>query len=108
MPELTVQTISLTGLAPTFAAAGSEGDTFNNDGRTFFYIKNGDASEHTATIDSLVDCDQGVDHDPAVAILAGEERLIGPFTKGRFNSASEQVSISYDAIASITVAAIRF
>lgn len=107
MAKLTVQQIARAGLEPTFAAAAAGGDTFDNDGRTFFWVKNGDADELTVTIDSIVDCDQGFDHDPDVAIPAGEERLIGPFPTGRFNDSSGEVSATYDDETSVTVAAVK-
>lgn len=105
MALLTVQTIALTGLEMTYAAA-SVSDTFPNNGRTFLHIKNGDGSDHTATINSLVDCNQGFDHDPAVVVTAGEERMIGPFPMNRFNNASGLATVTLDAATSMTVAVI--
>lgn len=103
MALLTVQNIAKTGLEPTYGAA-STADTFLNNGRTFIHIKNGDASSHTITVDSLVNCNQGVDHNVAVAVPAGEERMIGVFEPSRFNNAQGIVSYTLDDATSVTVA----
>lgn len=111
MATLTVQTIAReSGLGttdPTYAAADVAGDEFANpSGRTFFHIKNGDGSPHTVTFDSIEACSQGGDHDLAVVVAAGEERMIGPFPTARWNDGSGLVQVSYDAVTSVTVAAI--
>lgn len=107
MAELTVQIIARTGLEPTFAAAAAGGDTFVNDGRTFLWVKNADVDAMNVTINSLDNCDQGFDHDPAVEVTNAEERLIGPFPTGRFNDSSGQVSVTYDDETSVTVAVVK-
>ena len=108
MSSLTVQNISLDGLKPSFVAATEEGDTFVNNGRTFLHVKNADTmSSRTITIDSLVKCNQGYDHDIEVEVPAEEERIIGPFSPSRFNSNTGVVSVTYDNDGSdVTVAAI--
>lgn len=108
MATLTVQNIALTtSLSPTFDAADVAGDEFTNNGRTFIYIKNGGASPITATVDSLVNCNQGFDHDIAITVPAGGEVLQGPFNPSRFNDGSTgRVSVTYSDITSVTVAAI--
>lgn len=105
MAALTVQTIGVSGLVPTYAAAAAGGDTFANDGRTMFHFKNADTVTHTATINSLATCNFGFDHDAVVAVTASEdERMIGPFPINRFGA---NVSVTYDAVTSVTVAAIK-
>lgn len=104
MADLAPQKASLTGLAPTFAAASSGGDTFANDGRTVLHVKNGSAAAITATVDSVTACDQGFDHDAAVSVPAGGERVIGPFDQRRFGAT---VTVNYSATASVSVAALR-
>lgn len=105
--ELTVAQISRTGIQPALVAANVDGNFFDNDGMTFLNVDNADASPHTVTVNSLVNCDQGVDHNVAVVVGAGENHLIGPFPKGRFNDASDQANITYDAVTSVTIQAIR-
>lgn len=115
MAELTVQQIDLEGLEASFVAADEEGDSFFNDGRVFLHVKNGALASVTVTIDSVVLCDQGHDHDIQVEIPAfndGEgtedsgERLIGPFPK-RFNDENNMVNVAYSDESDVTVAAIR-
>jgi len=111
MAELTVQQIDLEGLEAAFVAADEEGDSFVNDGRVFLHVKNGALASVTVTIDSVVLCDQGHDHDINVVVpAAGEEesgeRLIGPFPK-RFNDENNMVSVAYSAASDVTVAAVR-
>lgn len=48
MAELTVQTISRSGVTPTFQTLTAS-DTFANDGATFVEIKNGHSSECIVT-----------------------------------------------------------
>lgn len=109
MADLTIQTIVRTGLNPSFSAAAAGGDTLTNDGRTFLHVKNGDASEHTVTIASRVtNAPAGTTvSNLAVAVPAGGERLIGPLQKSAFNNAQNKVSLSYDAVTSVTIAAVK-
>lgn len=107
MATLTVQNIALTtSLTPSFASADAGGDDFNNNGRTFIYIKNGGGSPITATVNSRVNCSYGFDHDVDITVPAGSEELCGPFNTSRFNNASSIASISYSDVTSVTVAVI--
>ena len=108
MAELTAQSASQSGLNPTYASAAAGGDTVDNDGKTVLHVKNGDASEHTVTVASQVTSPEPgtAAQDVSVAIPAGEERIIGPFQRSGFNDANDEIVISYDAVTSVTVAAI--
>lgn len=106
MADLTIQKINQTGIAPSFVAASSVGDTFANDGKTFLHVKNGGASPITVTIDSVAPCNYGFDHDVQVTVGAGAEQIIGPFETYRFNT-DGKVSVSYSGVTSVTVAAFR-
>lgn len=107
MADLTVQKVVLTGLNPSYEAAAAGGDAFVNSGRTFIHVKNGGAGSIDVTVDSQTPCSQGYDHDAVVAVPAGEERMIGPFTKERFNDNDEKVQIAYSGVTSVTIAAIE-
>jgi hypothetical protein len=108
MGVLTIQEGGLSGLAPSFTAASSEGDTFLNDGQTVLYLKNGGSGSVTATVACQTACNYGVMHDAAVAVPAGEERIIGPFARGRFSNNSGYAAVTYSGVDSLTVAAIQF
>jgi hypothetical protein len=108
MADLTVQAASLGGILPTYAAAAGGGDTFFNDGKTLFHIKNGDASGMIATFDDVQSSSpaEAVAFDPDVDVSVGatSEQLIGPFPTNRFGTS---VAVSYDSVTTLTVAAIR-
>jgi hypothetical protein len=106
MAKLTVQKQSLDGLNPTLAAADAAGDTFPNDGKTYFEVKNGSAGAVTITANSVQACNFGFDHDVAVSIAAGGAVRLGPFPTNRFNDTNGEVSVTYSAATSVTVAAV--
>ena len=107
MAQLTIQTIAVAGVVPTYAAAAAGGDAFLNDGATYFHVKNGGGSSINVTVNSITACDQGFDHDQVVAVANGSEKILGPFPVGRWNDTSGNVSITYSAVTSVTVAAVK-
>lgn len=111
MAALTVQStgIGSNSLTPTFAAAAGGGDTFVNDGRVLFYIKNGDASPMTVTFATPLALRGGIAiDDPQTTVPATSEEVIGPFDPTVFNQAAGTgVSVTYSAVTSVTVAVIR-
>mgnify|MGYP001565286201 CR=1 FL=1 len=111
MATLTVQTIAKTGLVPSLVAALSgdadTSDLFYNNGNTFLWVKNDDATNaRTVTINSLVNCNQGFDHDVAVIVAHGTQALIGPFEASRFNSSAGIATVTYSSETGLTVAAV--
>ncbi|MHB0976893.1 MAG: hypothetical protein ACYC1U_06835 [Candidatus Aquicultorales bacterium] len=108
MTDLALQQLALAGLNPTFAAADVAGNTFTNTGGEFLVVKNGSGVSIDVTVDSIKPCDQGVDHNAVVSVPAGQERWIGRFDPARFtNPATGKVSVTYSAVATVTVAAIK-
>ncbi len=109
MATLTVQQIANTGLEPTYAAASAGGDVFEFTADAFIHVKNGDASSHTVSVVSQYSATPGIaPADIDVAIPSGEERMIGPFKRDFFeNSATGEVELTYDAVTSVTIAALR-
>lgn len=104
MATLTAQSASISGAAPTFAAASAGGDEFANSGKEVLHVKNGSGSSINVTITSQRTCDQGGTHNVVVAVPAGEERRIGPFSVERFNDAdSGRVEVAYSDVTSVTV-----
>jgi hypothetical protein len=106
MALLTVNQVSLTGVAVAPGAAAVGGDTFANNGKTVLEVTNASGSDKTVTIDSLVNCNQGSDHDIAVTVATGTTKRIGPFDPSRFNNSSGLVSVTYSGVTSVTVAAV--
>jgi hypothetical protein len=106
LATLTVQNSSIAGLVPTYGAV-SASDVFANDGRTFVYVKNAGGSPDTVSIDSLVPCNQGVDHNGGGSVTNGTERVFGPFDTTRFNDTNGQVTITHSFVTSVTCAVVR-
>lgn len=104
MATLSVQDVNLVAAAPTFAAADVAGDQFVNDGKTYVQFKNTNASPRVVTIASPVACSQGVLHPVVVTVPAttGDVK-VGPFPVGRFTNPTGFVTMTYDAVANLTV-----
>ena len=107
--ELTVQAMSIDGIAPTYATAASGGDTFANNGKTFLHVKNGGGSSINVTLASQVDSPPAgtAASNKVIAVAAGGEKMIGPLPEYGYNDSGGLVHVSYSAVTSVTVAAIR-
>lgn len=106
---LTVQVISRSGLAPSFAAANTDGHAVPNDGRMFVHVKNASGSAVTVTIQTpgTVDGMAVADRTVSVAATTGE-RMIGPFPPSQYNQIAADVGsiyVDFSAVASVSVAA---
>ncbi|GAG48350.1 unnamed protein product, partial [marine sediment metagenome] len=99
MALLTIRPIVKEGLDPiaTVYETASMADLCPNDGRTFLHYKNLHAAdEPILIIDSPRKCDQGVLDDITLGAIAVDtgELMIGPFDKGRFNTAEGNLAIA--------------
>lgn len=103
MADLTVQELSMIGIDPAYVAASAGGDKFVNDGKTIIIIKNGGAGTIVATVDSILPCDQGDDHNKVISVLASGEKMAGSYSKARFNDTVGKVAIIYDDVTSVTI-----
>ena len=112
MAELTVQQITETGGAATYAAATAEGDTAANNGHLFLHIKNGSGGGLTVTITALTTTvDSGMYGDltkanATVTIAAGTDAFIGGFAPAAFNDGNGEIAITYSGVTSLTIAAL--
>lgn len=111
MAILTVQRPTTAGLAVALTAAAGGGDSFANDGQTYFRIKNAGAGAVTVTFDSPTTCSFGVAanaaHDLAVVVTNDSAVYeIGPFTQGRYNDTNGRVQVTYSGVVTVTVAAV--
>lgn len=108
--DLVVKVVDLDGLdplTPAYVAVTEGGDLCPNDGFTFLHFKNLAVQETTIIIDSVAACDQGGDHNAGGVLPVSEERMFGPFPRGRFNNAAGKLAITYTGgVTSVTVAAI--
>lgn len=109
MADLTVQSMTIDGVSPTYGAAAAGGDTFDNDGSTFLHVKNGGGSGVTVTLQSQVSSPPPgtVAADKQITVAASGEQMIGPVNKAAFNDASGKVNVTYSGVTSVTVAAIK-
>lgn len=107
MANLQYQTVQLTGIAPAYSAADVAGDTVAPNERGFLVVKNGGASPITVTIATPGQTEFGLDQpDIAVTVAASAEKMIGPM-RDRLAVETGSVQVSYSAVTSVTVAAIR-
>ncbi len=86
MAELTVQTVSRTGVTPTHQAL-SASDTFANDGATVLLIKNGHSADCTVTAVITRTIDGVTPAGKAITVPATTgEKLFGPFPTQDYGS----------------------
>lgn len=106
MALLTVQVVSTTGIIPTYVAAAGGGDTatITGAGQHFLHVKNGGGSSISVTLDSVVLCSYGVDHDLITAVGAGAEKMIGPIDRTRYG---DTIAIAYSGVTTVTIGVFR-
>jgi hypothetical protein len=111
MAALTIQQVVRTGLVEALVAASNGGDSFANNGKTIFRVKNGHASAaRTVTFASQLPAaalPQGAAKtDLAVVVAALTTVEIGVFDPAAFNDGTGKVIVTYSTEADLTVAAI--
>lgn len=106
---LTVTAVARTGNdVATLSAANVDGHSVVNTGRMFIFVKNGDASPHTVTVQTPRTVDGLAVAELAVVVAAGEHKLIGPFPVNTFNQVGAdygKIYVDFDAVTSVTCAA---
>lgn len=107
MTTLPIQTITRSGLNPSFAPAEAGGDQFANAGNVFHVAKNADAVPHTVTYITTKTEDGLELANRPVIVPPGEERWTGGFQKDIYNDAGN-VQVTYDSATGMTGAAISF
>jgi hypothetical protein len=104
MAVLTVQSVDLDGVVPSYAAAAAGGDSFvfPATGAVFIHAKNANTTlTRTVTVNSQLNCNQGFDHDNAVVVAASDEQMISVAT--RFKDGNGSVAITYSSEADLTI-----
>lgn len=111
MALLALQSIVAAGLAPTTTSAAAGGDTVAlasaTDDRSYLQVTNGGGSPITVTL-----ADPGVTPAgnsgtaTAQSVAAGATKLF-PLNPALVNASTGVISISYSAVTTVTVAAIR-
>lgn len=113
MAVLTLQTIAPAGITPVYSAANSQ-DTvkISTAQRVFLHVKNGGGGSINVTItaqktSATVAGVGGVTiSDQVVAVAAGSEEMIGPFTEA-FMDTDGDVTINYSGTTSVTAAVLQ-
>lgn len=106
MSALATQPIGVTGLAPTYTAAGAGGDTFTPDENTFLHVKNGSGSSINVTVAVPGAAYGQARPDVVVAVAAGAAAFI--FLPKELDDPSDhRVHVTYSAVTTVTVAALR-
>lgn len=103
MATLSVQTIALAGITPSFVAVAAGGDEFPNDGNTFIELVNSSgANSYTLTFTSPVTVEGVAVADPTVVVGTSARKKIGPFPVSVFNNSSGRVAVGYTGSAPAT------
>lgn len=103
MGTITPQTISLSGLAPSYAAVAAGGDEVTNDGQTYIEVVNSHASNaYTVTATTPASVDGVAVSDPTLSVPAQARRKWGPFNPSLFNNANGRVALAYTGTAPAT------
>lgn len=90
--------------APVAAAAG--GDSMETGPYNYLRVTCG-ATGCTVTIDSVVPCNQGVDHDLVVVVASNTTRDIGPINDRFTQPSTGRANITYTQVSTVTVEAVR-
>lgn len=108
MANLTTQSITRAGVAPTYAAAAGGGDACEVGDDLYLHVKNASGSAITVTLaipSSNSPYPNAVYTSTAVSVPATTgERLIGPISAGLYKDPTTGLcSISYSSATSVTV-----
>ena len=113
MAALSTQDVILAGLVASYAAVNSS-ETINisNDERAMLHVKNANAASVNVTV-TAVRTSVAVHGlgtltvaDEVIAVAAGTEAFIGPFTQG-YIGPNGDVAVAYSITASVTAAVIK-
>jgi hypothetical protein len=109
--DISVQKLTKSGLNATYTddstLNGTDTFLFENGNATFMYVKNGDGSSHTVTVQTPATV-SGLDvAELTIDVPAGEDRFIGPFPPGVFNYNTGKAKFTLDAGTSMEIAILR-
>lgn len=112
MATLTLQSLSINGIIPTYVSASAGGDNFVPSPLAFLHVKNGGGGAVDVTI-AVQDPNYTVTGygditlaNKVINVGAGAEKMIGPFGLKFIDTSTNKVSVTYSGVASVTVAVI--
>jgi hypothetical protein len=98
---LSVVTVLNSGVLPTPVAV-SASDVFDNGGNEFVRVINSSGGT-TCTFTTPATVEGVAVSDPAVALTAGQSKMVGPFKTGIFNDANGRVTVACSPTANTTI-----
>jgi hypothetical protein len=105
---LVTQNITTTGILPTYQAAAVGGDAMIADATSFLHVKNGAGSSMTVSLAEPLVIDGSLTVTPrVVTVNATSEQMIAVPDSLYRNPATGLAAITYSAVTTVTVAAIR-
>ena len=97
------QVIAPTGIVPTaFTPAQVEGHYFANNGSTFLLVANGSGAPVDVTAISQLTVEGLAVADSVVEVGAGVTKLLGPFNPSIFNDENGNMTVTFEAVTSVT------
>ncbi len=115
MANLTLKTVNENAAAMIAgkAACSAGGDGVVNDGRTVLVVENLAGASQTVTITPTVAAvsqeGKGSLSKAAIAVViaAGDTAVIGPFATAMFNDINGKIAITYSAVVTLNIMAVR-
>jgi hypothetical protein len=110
MAVLTATTLARAGIdpVPTTASDVLGDEVLNPAGDAYFLVKNASGAGITVTLQIRATGPDGATvTNPTVTVPAAGTRIIGPFPASIYNDASGKAKITYSAVTSVTVLAVR-
>jgi hypothetical protein len=106
---LPIQTIKAAGLTPAYLPASAGGDKVSLTApNTWIHVKNGSAAAITVTVTTQNNAYKGLTvPDRTVSIAATSEAMIGPIDPALHSDITQQASIGYSTVGTVTVGAFR-
>lgn len=108
MATIAIQTVLKTGINPTYDSAAGGGDQFANDGKTMYMLVNGSGGIIVATFVTQATKDGLAVADRDVNVPATDSAWVADLDPNVYNDTDGNVQVTYDGVASLTVAAVRF
>ena len=107
MAVLTPVTIARAGVSEVTAAASAGGDLLPNTGKEWIEVQNAGGGAITVTINGFADGVAVAIQTVSIPATTGRKK-IGPFPPSIYNNSSNQVSITYSAVTSLTIGSYSF
>ena len=107
MADLTVQSVTRSGVEPVFNTAVIGGDAFLNDAKVWVHVKNGLVALNITFVTQITVDGEAV-ADKTVNILASTDKVIGVFPTNWYNDVDGKVQITYDDVANVTIAVLKY